>query len=167
MFFSSLNIPSLLISVVFTILLGAVSIVFSNDLRFIIISSSVANNSWFILSIMANITAFSFYVFFYSFFMFIVLDSISGLSSSFFLKTSSSVFLVLLSLVAMAGMPPFPIFFLKMFRILTISFFTLGSRVFVFFVILFRVFMLLGYLKYSFSLIFDVYFSDQNMFFNL
>ena len=67
-FYTNLDLTSLIISIVLTILVGAMSMIFRNDLRFLLIASSVANNSWFILSILARVILFSLYIFFYSLF---------------------------------------------------------------------------------------------------
>lgn len=163
-FYPFLSISFLFVSIIITIFIGSLSMVFSNDLRFLLVSSSVANNSWFILSILASALVFSFYLLFYSIFLFLILNSLEGLSSSFVLKTSPSFHLVLISLVAIAGIPPFPVFFIKILSVLRVSFYILESSIFIFFIMLFRVFMLLGYLKYSFSLIFDVYITQQHIF---
>lgn len=164
LFFSCLSLNLVFFSIVRTIFLGAFSMIFSNDLRFLLVSSSVANNSWFIISALASVLVFFGYILFYSFFLFYILSNLKGLSSSFVLNSSSCVPLVLFCLVAMAGMPPFPVFFMKMVRVLRLSFYVLNSRIFIFFIILFRVLMLLGYLKYSFSLIFYAYSNQQHFF---
>lgn len=162
-FYINLDLISLIISVVLTILVGAMSIIFRNDLRFLLIASSVANNSWFILSILARVVLFSLYLFFYSIFLFIVLSSLGSLSSGALYKLSfSSSSLILFSLVSIAGMPPFPVFFMKISSVIALSSLFLGSRLYIFFIMLFSVLILLGYLKFCFSLIMNVFSNQQS-----
>lgn len=157
-FFDYLNISAFIISLVLTIFIGAISIVFSNDLRFLLIASSVANNSWFSLSIMSGVTVFYMYLTFYSFFLYLVLSSISTLRSGSTTKTRrSNTNVILLRLVSIAGIPPFPVFFIKMFVVVTAVSLYFVRRVYVFFIILSSVFILLGYLKYCFSVVMEVY----------
>ena len=158
---------SLIISVVLTILVGAMSIIFRNDLRFLLVASSVANNSWFILSILARVVLFSLYLFFYSIFLLIVLFSLGSLGSGSLYKLSfSSSSLILFSLVSIAGIPPFPVFFMKISSVIALSSLFLGSRLYIFFVMLFSVLMLLGYLKFCFSLIMNVFSNQQSFIFS-
>lgn len=166
-FYSSLDLYSLITSVVLTIFVGAIRIIFRNDLRFLLIASSVANNSWFILSMLASVLLFSLYLFFYSVFLFLVLFSLGRLSSGSLYKLSfSSRSLILLRLVSMAGIPPFPVFFIKMCSVLALSSLFMGSSLYIFFIMLFSVFMLLGYLKFCFSLIMNVYTNQQSFIFS-
>lgn len=166
-FYSNLNIESLIISVVLTIFVGAMAIIFRNDLRFLLIASSVANNSWFVLSILARFLLFSLYLFFYSAFLFLVLVSLGRLGSGSLYKLPfSSSSLILFSLVSIAGIPPFPVFFIKMCSVITLSSLFLGSRLYIFFIMLFSVFMLLGYLKFCFSLIINVFTNQQSFIFS-
>lgn len=166
-FYSNLSLTPLMISVVLTIFVGAMAIIFRNDLRFLLIASSVANNSWFILSMLARFILFSFYLFFYSAFLFLVLASLGSLRSGSLYKLSfSSSSLVLFSLVSIAGIPPFPVFFIKMCSVIALSSLFLGSRLYIFFIMLFSVFMLLGYLKFCFSLIINVFTNQQSFIFS-
>lgn len=166
-FYINLDLMSLIISVVLTILVGAMSIIFRNDLRFLLVASSVANNSWFILSILARVVLFSLYLFFYSIFLLIVLFSLGSLGSGSLYKLSfSSSSLILFSLVSIAGIPPFPVFFMKISSVIALSSLFLGSRLYIFFVMLFSVLMLLGYLKFCFSLIMNVFSNQQSFIFS-
>ena len=149
-FFSlNVNLNVLLTRGVFTILVGGVLIVFRNDLRFIILASSVANNSWFILSQIASLHLFILFLFFYRFFLFFILNSVSN-SSSFKHKFSSNISLFILRLCVLAGMPPFPIFFVKILVIVNIIFRFLSNMFFLFF-LLSNVVLVLGYLKIIFN----------------
>lgn len=166
-FYSNLDLVPLIISIVLTIFVGAMAIIFRNDLRFILIASSVANNSWFILSILAGVFLFCFYLFFYSVFLFLVLASLGRLRSGSLYKLSfSSSSLILFRLVSIAGIPPFPVFFIKICRVLALSSLFLGSSLYIFFIMLFRVFMLLGYLKFCFSLIMNLFTNQQSFIFS-
>lgn len=165
-FYSSLRLNSLIISIVLTILVGALAMIFTNDLRFLLIASSVSNNSWFILSLISGFTVFLIYIIFYSFFLFLVLSSLGRLSSgSLYNLSFSSSILILFSLVSIAGIPPFPVFFIKITTILVLSSFYLSARIYIFFIIIFRVFILLAYLKLCFSIIISIYTNQQSFMF--
>jgi formate hydrogenlyase subunit 3/multisubunit Na+/H+ antiporter MnhD subunit len=74
--------------------------------------------------------------------------------------------LILFSLVSIAGIPPFPVFFIKMCSVIALSSLFIGSRLYIFFIMLFSVFILLGYLKFCFSLIINVFTNQQSFIFS-
>lgn len=157
-YFYIFNYNMLRLSVLSTILVGALSMVYTNDLRFLLVRSSVSNNSWFVLSTMSRFSFFLSYLFFYSLFLFFILNSIGSLSSGSLSKTNfKSVLLTLFCLVSMAGIPPFPIFFIKILIIINLIYGFFSLNMYLFFVILFSVIMLLGYLKYCFRVLINLY----------
>lgn len=152
----------LIISGVFTLFLGGLMIIFSSDLRFILICSSVSNNTWFYLSQFCGILSFLVYWIFYSFFLAIVFLALEGsMSFSYKLGGSDKIF-VLLSLFSMSGLPPFPLFFIKMFVVFSL-FYSLYS-IHLFFVLLITLLLLVGYIKFCFTYIYSIYSSPVSFF---
>lgn len=98
------------VSILLSIFVSCIIILYLSDLRLLLIISSVGNNSWFFLSFLQNWDFFSVFFIVYSFTLFF---------SLFFLKSyfspSSSL---ILSVLALSGLPPFPLFFLKSYLIL-------------------------------------------------
>jgi len=163
-FFTLFNLYLLLFAVVFTLLTGGLVIVFSNDLRFIILGSSVANNSWFIVSQLSGTFVFILFFVNYSLFLYFLMIDLKSLSTGSSVNNSLST-LSLLRLVVLAGLPPFPVFFVKMFTILLIV--TIFNRsVFLFFIIVSNVLVLLGYLKFTFSCLINQYNFPSHIFLN-
>lgn len=113
-----------LLSIPITILVSSILIVSSSDFRILIVSSSVGNNSWFFLSILFSYDFFLLYIFFYSLNFYLLLSSLSPYSSlqysHCFKHQNSNVFI--LFLLALSGIPPFPLFFLKAFLVYSQSF---------------------------------------------
>lgn len=152
-FYYLVNYNLLFLSIIITILVRAFVMIFSNDLRMLLVSSSVVNNSWFFLSQFVSIEIFILYFTIYSFFLGCLIFrsstifSISNLSYNLNLNS-----LVIVSLFTLAGLPPFPLFYVKLLIIfLVINYFF--SYLFIIFVILFTVLSMLGYLKHVFRVI--------------
>lgn len=150
-FFSLVNFSVLFFSSLSTIAIGGLVIVFSNDLRFIIIGSSVANNSWFVLTQLYGTLLFFIFFVLYSLFLYLVFSSFGVLVSSSSKNTQiSGNSNLILRLVVLSGLPPFPIFYVKMFVVLYIVD-SLNMSLFVMLAMLLNVLVLLGYMKYIFS----------------
>lgn len=97
-------------SILSSIFVSCLIMLFLSDLRLLLIVSSVGNNSWFFLSLLQSWDFFS---------AFFLTYSITFFLSLFFLKSyflSPSVFLIL-SILALSGLPPFPLFFLKSYLV--------------------------------------------------
>ena len=107
--FSRISTPILWVSIVCSIAVSSIVILTVSDFRFLLVSSSIGNNSWFILAITTSF--FLFFIFFLVYF--------TSLSIVFFFFHSSSnisipvSFLFLLSVWSLSGLPPFPLFFFK------------------------------------------------------
>lgn len=141
-----------------TLLVGGCIIVISNDIRLILLSSSVANNSWFFFSLQAGVFLFFIFLLVYRVFLWLILHSnYNSLSFSFLHRGSISLKLLLVfSLVVLSGLPPFPIFFLKFFVVLCLMEKFLSLH-FLVFALIFNILIVLGYLKSCFYFISSVY----------
>lgn len=107
-------------SSVLTLIVGGIYIYFSNDLRFILISSSVANNSWFYLSTLRSLATFTVFWLFYSSFLFLFFVFIGTNYKQSFSFFDRLVFLLYILLILLSGFPPSPLFFIKVYIISTI-----------------------------------------------
>lgn len=148
-FYYSVNMLLLFFSAVLTVILGAVIIINSRDLRFVLICSSVVNNSWFLFSQYTNRVLFIMYFLLYGSLLLYILFTINRQSSNRFTAIKHRL-PVTFCLFTMAGLPPFPLFFVKIMLVYYLVFTSISSF-YVFFLILLRVVTMLGYLKYIFS----------------
>lgn len=150
-FYCFINFSVLFMSALLTITIGALVIINSNDLRFVLIASSVVNNSWFVFTQYANMLLFIAYFVIYRLLLFYVLYIVNTQSTYRFvnIENSYSNTQVVLCLFTMAGLPPFPLFFIKMSLVHFISSYS-NSSFYVFVLILIRVATILGYLKHVF-----------------
>jgi hypothetical protein len=86
-----------------------------------LVSSSVGNNSWFLLAIFRNFNVFLLYFIIYSIFLFLALSTLSNFCKPLALSRSNDKYYLLsILLVRLRGLPPFPLFFAKMFVLLTL-----------------------------------------------
>lgn len=133
-----------------TILLGAVTMLYTSELRIILIASSVVNNSWFFLSQSFRLTLFTAYFTVYSFFLLLIFCCQGDLIvfNSFRLRYGN--LLLILRLFTISGLPPFPLFYLKMLIIYNITFYFLFSQTVILLAIL-TVVSTLRYIKHLFS----------------
>lgn len=148
-FYFMINFTVLFLSSVITVIAGALLIIYSRDLRFILICSSVVNNSWFLFRQYVSSLYFLAYFLVYSLALLYLLFITNNQFSYVFAELSASNNTTMLCLFTIAGLPPFPIFFIKITLIcyLVVNFY---SSVFIFFLILLRVITILGYLKFIF-----------------
>lgn len=110
------------LSLVVTIFISSFYMFSCSDLRILLVSSSVGNNSWFFLSSLVSLDFFLLYVLFYSFNFYFILFSFSPLSSlSYSFSRNFSPLVVILLLISISGMPPFPLFFLKSYALYVLS----------------------------------------------
>ena len=123
-------------------------------MRFVLISSSVANNSWFVISQLVSL--FTFFVYFIVYFVvlafivYLMRNNATSIILNYLLLSDKKV--LFLSVVTIAGLPPFPLFYVKVYVIYSVlvntqSIFTVLALVLV------AVLMLVGYLKCIFNVL--------------
>jgi hypothetical protein len=128
-----------------------------------LLASSISNNSWFVFSQLASFYFFILFLLFYSFFLFLRLLSLGNLFSSSLIKSyrEGVKFKLIIPILVLSGIPPFPIFFVKMLiAMFIISYYNAG--VYIIFVIVSNVILLLSYFKVFFTLIIN---QQSNQFF--
>lgn len=137
-------------SVLMTTLLSGFTMLTTRDFRYLLVSSSIGNNSWFLLSEQVNFTVFFFFFSIYTLFLFFLLNSfgsltkpVESLSSSYASSHSKWWFY----LMCLSGLPPFPIFFAKMLVIMNLFIIRPLSYLFMLFLV-FNCFIVAGYLNY-------------------
>lgn len=142
MFFNVLVVMDLfVIRTLLRIFVSSALILRANDLRTLLLSSSIGNRGWFILSSLSGDTVlFSFFVF-YRFFTFIVLSFLKNFNSSSF----GTFFVIVFSLLSLSGFPPFPLFFTKIYILLSIF---SDFSFFVFFILFLNSLLASGYVVY-------------------
>lgn len=140
-------------SIILTILAGAMVIIYRNEFRILIVASSVVNNSWFFLSSFVSVYFFLAYMFLYSLFLgFLLFPGFHLLTFSHLRFRANKIYIFVFSLFTLAGLPPFPLFFVKIVVVFSlINFFS--GYFYIFIVMFFTVFSMLGYLKHVFNII--------------
>lgn len=143
------SISILLVSRVLTVLLSGGTMLITSDIRLLLLTSSVGNNSWFVL---ARISSASLFVLFLSVYSLVLIVTLSLLKAgSYFTSTFSpdtpthlSICLLLLS-----GLPPSPLFIFKLFVVYSLIY-LVPLRVLLLF-LLSRSIILAGYIRIVFS----------------
>lgn len=129
-------------SVILSIIFSSFTM-FVRDFRLLIVCSSVGNNSWFVLSSFCNSFTFFLFFIFYSCSLFLPIF----LMKSFQKPATHSRYLSSLFMLALSGLPPFPIFLSKIFIVYQL--FNFYPRVFILFILIFNSFMISAYLYYA------------------
>jgi len=139
-----LDLNVLWLSVVFTTFIAGAVMLTLLDFRLLLVLSSIGNNSWFLLAQRVSIPVFAVFTFVYSLNLFLVLKKLDSLSSSTAL--SSIPYSLSLWVVSLSGMPPFPVFYMK---ILVIFFLISLHRLNYFFIVflMFNALMIIAYLQ--------------------
>lgn len=135
------------ISILFTLFVRGVIMLSVLDFRIVLVLSSIGNNSWFILSQIARSLVFLRFVFLYSLSLFMVLYQFDSLSkpvsqSSLFSGPYSLSFWLL----SLSGMPPFPMFYMKVLVIFTLLT-SFGLNYYFFLFLFFNSLLLIGYVQ--------------------
>lgn len=137
-------------SVLLTTLVRGVLILITLDFRLILVASSVGNNSWFLFSQQINVWVFLSFIFIYSVFLGILVSLLGqSVKPRFFVSRLFEAFSVRwwTFVLCISGLPPFPLFFLKILVIYML--FITNSLSFLFLIfLLFSSFMVAGYLSY-------------------
>lgn len=143
----SLNISFLWVSIIATVLLRGVMILSVVDFRIVLVLSSIGNNSWFILSQIVNTFVFFIFIFTYRLSLYFVITSFGGLSKfSFVFNRVNLSYFLSFWVLSLSGIPPFPLFYLKIATILLLTT-SLGLNYLFFIFLIFNALMVIGYLQ--------------------
>ena len=122
------------------------------DLRFLLLSSSIGNNSWFVLSCLHSSLLLVAFLCVYSFFLYLVLGFLGSLSSlKATVKGPASLMIFTTYVMALSGLPPFPVFWFKLALVFLCS--SLLSSFFMFLFLLAAMLVLRGYVKFCLDLL--------------
>jgi hypothetical protein len=134
-------------SIVLTTLLSGIMILSVIDFRIVLILSSVGNNSWMLLGQITTLLTFLTFFIIYTISLFIVLLTFKGISKySIVTSSSSNPYALSFWVLTLSGMPPFPLFYLKII-VLLILLSTQGINYFIFLFLVARSFILIGYIQ--------------------
>lgn len=151
LFFDSVSLILFVVSSLLSFLFSFGFMLSRRDFRFIILASSVGNNSWFFLASLCSFKLFVSYFFLYSFFLFLVVSQFGAVSFSPTFHSGNKASLFLFSLIFLSGFPPFPLFFLKLLVVYYSSFYVSPHYIFLF--IVFSSLLLAGYFRFLLSIL--------------
>lgn len=163
LFFSpALNYPFIMFSISLTVLFSGIIILGSSDFRSVLVSSSVGNNSWFLFSSLLDLFSFLLFFGFYCLFLFFLVSDFSSLTKPGLSTFSKGRFYFYCLVIFISGLPPFPMFFAKMFIVYSLfnSLYFHVSYLFIF--VIFSCLMLVGYV-YSLSKYFVHSYSSSSL----
>lgn len=158
-----LNYELLHISIILSVLVRGLIIIRTLDLRILLLISSIGNNVWFIILQMVSIYIFLLYMVFYILGLFIIIVQINNISSYNISENINSQNLVNIYILYLSGLPPFPLFFLKMLLIYNIFVIRVFNVNFVILLFLFS-FIMCGYFSFLFSFYFIKWNNVTNIF---
>jgi hypothetical protein len=144
-----LNLNLLFISLILSVFFSGVLIISTLNLRFLLILASVGNNAWFILSQYLRIIFLLLFITFYSLLLFITFYSLSSYSKEISSNVQSKNIISLL-ILRMSGLPPFPLFYFKLYIIYSLIMLSFNLTYFSLFLLL-SSFILIGYVHYLFK----------------
>jgi len=150
-----------------TLLVASVFIISIYDLRYLLIVSSIGNNSFLILAGITN-SVFLFFLFYslYAATMFLILITFNNLTShSYSYSLSYRVFgiYLLLLILNLASFPPFPGFFAKFLVFITCyRIYSYYSYLFLLIIVI-NVFIIVSYVKVYFKYLVNIYSNSSNL----
>jgi len=162
LFQPSFRLSFLIVSSILTMLISGVIILSSVDFRAIIVSSSIGNNSWFLLSSFSNFRTFIVFFFTYCFFLYLLFRELSIFTKPLSFVFSKGDYTLLILITFIRGLPPFPIFFVKiliLFSLIVRS----GINIYLLIFVVSSSLMLIGYI-YSMAKYFLQSFSSQSLY---
>lgn len=151
------NINIISLSITLTLLLSGVLIFSINNARFIIIMSSVGNNSWLFLASMQTLDIFYIYFLIYITNTIIILIFFSNFFTLPNFNSLNSVLLFLFLLLSLAGFPPFPLFYVKLLVVSNLVSSATFSSIYLFTLLLRAIVIMAAYFRFSLSLLINVY----------
>ncbi len=156
-----------LIFCLLTLLIASIYMLFIKDLRYLIVVSSIGNNSFFVLSVITrNLVIFLLFYFTYFVTIYLLIRSFGNLASHSISLTASYPLFILglfILLLNLASFPPIPTFFSKF--LVFVNCIALYSDMYAFFliIILLNVAIILSYVVVFFKYIINVYRSSSSL----
>lgn len=141
----------LFLCIIFSLFFRGLIISVSKNIRIILIYSSIGNNSWFILSQFRGIVVFLSFFLIYSFFLYLCLSYIKHQTSNVSCLDRARILYLCLILIILSGLPPFPLFYIKIVAIMFLVFSGLNFYLLLLFIVG-VVLIIIGYVKQVFEL---------------
>jgi NADH:ubiquinone oxidoreductase subunit 2 (subunit N) len=165
-FFNLLSLDIVWFSIFFTIIFAGFMSLNCLDFRALLLVSSVINNSWILMSQMVSFAVFCLFFFFYSlnfYLLFHYFGSFIKLNIFYFSSFQSTPYFFFLLLVSFSGLPPFPIFFLKL---LTVYYLFLNSTIsfLILFILLSNVMLVVSYFQIAIYFMINKFISSVSFF---
>ena len=162
LFLPPLRITFIIVSTILTVLISGFMIIRSIDFRGILVSSSVGNNSWFLIRSILDIFSFCLFFLTYSFFLYLVFSELSVFTKPIVNAPSKPIYNLFYYITFIRGLPPFPVFFTKMFILFSL-FIKFGLTIYLGLFIFSSCLILVGYI-YSMAKYFTHIFSSQSLY---
>ncbi len=162
LFLPPLRITFIIVSTILTVLISGFMILRSIDFRGILVSSSVGNNSWFLIRSILDIFSFCLFFLTYSFFLYLVFSELSVFTKPIVNAPSKPIYNLFYYITFIRGLPPFPVFFTKMFILFSL-FIKFGLTIYLGLFIFSSCLILVGYI-YSMAKYFTHIFSSQSLY---
>ena len=162
LFLPPLRTTFIIVSTILTVLISGFMILRSIDFRGILVSSSVGNNSWFLIRSILDIFSFCLFFLTYSFFLYLVFSELSVFTKPIVNAPSKPIYNLFYYITFIRGLPPFPVFFTKMFILFSL-FIKFGLTIYLGLFIFSSCLILVGYI-YSMAKYFTHIFSSQSLY---
>lgn len=158
LFFFNFNFILFWISIITRTLISGSLILMLSDFRIVLVSSSLARNSWFFIAHYSPVFYFSAYFLIYSVSFYCILFLTGHL-----VKPISSFKTLFLGLVNLSGLPPFPLFFFKLLIIFNYGY-VLGFSPLLFLFLVVYCSVLRGYIQLILKYMVNIYSNSINFF---
>lgn len=158
LFIFNFNFSLIWLSIVIGTLVSGSLILILSDFRIVLVSSSLARNSWFFIAHYSPVYYFIAYFMAYSIRFYFILSSTGHL-----VKPISSFKTLFFMLVNISGLPPFPMFFLKLLIIFNYGFIFGFSPMFFLFLVIYCS-VLSGYIQLILKYLVNRYSNSINFF---
>lgn len=160
-FRTNLDLNLFFLILILSVFFRGILIIRTLNFRYLLILASMGNNSWFILSQYVSIIFFLLFMAFYSLLLFMAFYSLSFHSKEI-LSFFNVKFLFRFLILRMSGLPPFPLFYFKLYSIFML--FILNFNIVYLFIFMFlSSFMLIGYINYLFKYFSHAYNTLSNL----
>ena len=152
--------------IILTILVASLYILNTNDLRYLIIISSIGNNAFLLIGVITNsYIAFTIFFINYLITIFILLylfNNLYSLNISLSLFNSYFILVLIFLLFNLAALPPFPSFIFKLYILNDLVSIIPNRIVFITLILIINTFIILSYLQYFFKTFINIYTCSSN-----
>jgi len=154
-YFDNFTLHLLFFSIVISLLVSGLTICTISDSRLLLVTSSIGNNTWFLLSRIVSLSFFLIFLAIYTIFLYSTFSTFSYQSN----PIPNKSYLFSLNIVLLSALPPSPLFFLKLYLLYLIitMFETPVTNSFFIPILLSASTILVSYLRHIFKLLTNSY----------